>query len=153
MTNNKDKVLKALHDLAATCNDAAEGYGKAAKGVRDTDLSNWLAQVSSDRESYAADLAGSIRDLGDESRNDLHEGGILHRGWVDLEQRIRQKSDLEILQECVAGDTGTIKHYDHALTQDLSSDVRELVVEQRTGVEDVLVALEGRIKRSHSQHA
>src|SRR4051794_6064430 len=121
---DKDKSLKALHDLVATCNDAAEGYGKAAKGVGDTELSNWLAQISNDRQAYGAELTSLIRDLGGEGRTDLHEGGIFHRGWVDLETRIRPKEDREILRECLAGDGGTLKHYDNALARDLDPNIR-----------------------------
>src|SRR4051794_19638122 len=113
MTDHK-KTLKALHDLVATCNDAAEGYAKAAKGVHDGHLSNWLAQASNDRERFAADLSHAIGELGDEPRVDLHEGGILRKGWVDLEQRLRSsgqpvgsKKDVEIIRECIAGDSGS----------------------------------------------
>ena len=88
MPNDK-RTLKAVHDLIATCNDAAEGFGKAAKGVHDTDLSDWLAQASADRVRFAADLTRALKDIGEEPRFDLHEGGILHRGWVDVEQRLR----------------------------------------------------------------
>ena len=79
MTDDK-KALKAVHDLVATCNDAAEGFGKAAKGVHDTDLSNWLAAASADRLRFAAELGHALKQTGDERRLDLHEGGILHRG-------------------------------------------------------------------------
>jgi hypothetical protein len=75
----------------------------------------------------------------------LHEGGILHRGWVDLEQRLRPKDDYEILQECIVGDTGTLKHYDHALAQDLPPSVRSFVEEQRTAVERDLIFLRGKV--------
>jgi uncharacterized protein (TIGR02284 family) len=147
MTNSK--TLKAMHDLAATCNDAAEGYGKAAKGVHDKELSNWLAQASADRERFAAEIENAIRHMGDQPRQDWHEGGILHKGWVDLDQRLRStephlhsKDDKQILRECTAGDSGTLKHYDFALAQDLKQDVREMVIEQRTAVDDNLAYLQ-----------
>ena len=133
---HSEKTSKAIHDLIATCNDAAEGYGKAAKGVRDPELSNWLATASSDREGFAADLSHELQEMGEEARVDLHEGGILHKGWVDLEQSITSKDDIEILRECIAGDSGSLSHYDHALAQELSSDLRSLIVEQRVAVED-----------------
>jgi uncharacterized protein (TIGR02284 family) len=153
MVDDKDKTLKALHDLVATCNDAAEGYAKAAKGVHDTDLSNWLARISNERERFGADLTATIKALGGESRADLHEGGILHAGWMDLEQRPRPKDERDILQSCIAGDTGTLKHYDHALAQDLSPGVRSIVEEQRTAVERDLASLQSGAKQHKTQHA
>src|SRR5690349_21092999 len=140
-----NKALKAVHDLIATCNDAAEGFAKAAKGVHDSDLSNWLAAASADRGGFAADLTRALEEMGEEPRLDLHEGGILHKGWVDLEQRLRSteqhlhsKDDKEIVRECIAGDSGSLRHYDHALAEDLTSDLRSLIVEQRAAVQDQL---------------
>lgn len=152
MTENK-KALKALHDLIATCNDAAEGFAKAAKGVRDADLSNWLAAASADRDRFAADLSHAVKEMGEQPGLDLHEGGILHKGWVDLEQRLRSKDDTEIIRECIAGDSGTLSHYDHALAQDLPDDLRQMVLEQKTEVVDNLVYLENKGNHRQSQTA
>jgi uncharacterized protein (TIGR02284 family) len=159
MIANK-KTLKALHDLVATCNDAAEGFAKAAKGVHDADLSNWLAQASADRERFAADLSHAIKKMGDQPRVDLHEGGILHKGWVDLEQRLRStephlhsKDDTEIVRECIAGDSGSLSHYDHALAQELDPDLREMIIEQRTTVDDNLVYLQNKVSGQKGQSA
>ena len=158
--NDKTKTSKALHDLVATCNDAAEGFAKAAKGVHDRDLSDWLAAASADREHFAAELSHALRQMGEEPRLDLHEGGILHKGWVDLEQRLRStephlhsKDDYEIIRECIAGDSGSLSHYDHALAQDLNEDLRSLIVQQRVAVEDNLVYLESRVSRHRNQTA
>lgn len=108
-----EKTSKAIHDLVATCNDAAEGFAEAAKGVHETGLSDWLAAASADREHFAADLNHALEEMGEKPRLDLHEGGILHKGWVDLEQRLRSteqhlhsKDDQEIIRECIAGDLG-----------------------------------------------
>jgi uncharacterized protein (TIGR02284 family) len=159
MSNNQ-KTLKALHDLIATCNDAAEGFAKAAKGVHDRELSDWLAQASADREHFAADLRSAIEEMGEQAGVDLHEGGILHRGWVDLEQRLRStephlhsKDDKEIIRECVAGDSGTLRHYDHALAQELTPELRALIVEQRTAVDDNLVYLQNKVSLKRNQTA
>ena len=159
MIENK-KTSKALHDLVATCNDAAEGFAKAAKGVHGTDLSNWLAQASSDRERFAADLSHAIKELGEQPGVDLHEGGILHKGWVDLEQRLRStephlrsKDDKEIVRECIAGDSGSLSHYDHALAREMNRDLRSLIIEQRSAVEDNLTYLQSMVDRQESRPA
>jgi uncharacterized protein (TIGR02284 family) len=151
--NIKDKALKALHDLVATCNDAAEGYAKAAKAVHSEELRNWLARISNERERFAVDLSEAISELGGQPRTDLHEGGILHGGWVDLEQRLRPKEDQELLQECILGDTGTLKHYDHALAQDLPPSIRSIVEGQRAAVERDLDSLRSRVSQYKTQHA
>lgn len=153
MPEDKDRIQRALHDLVATCNDAAEGYAKAAKGVHDTDLSNWLARVSNERERFGAELTKEIQKLGGSPRTDLHEGGILHSGWVDLEQSLRPRDEAVILQECIAGDIGTLKHYGHALAEDLAPDVRTTVEAQSRAVEDNIATLRGRANQGKAQHA
>ena len=153
MPNDKNTALKALHDLAATSNDAAEGYAKAAKGVRDRELSDWLAHVSDDRQRFASDIVNALAQLGGHAGTDLHEGGILHRGWVDLEQSLRPKDDSEILGECIAGDSGTLKHYDHALQQDLPDPLRALLTEQRAAVQRDLSTLDRSAHRHKAHHA
>jgi hypothetical protein len=54
---------------------------------------------------------------------------------VDLEQSSRPKDKNEILRECIAGDSGTLKHYAHALEQNLPAEARTLVQQQRAAVE------------------
>jgi uncharacterized protein (TIGR02284 family) len=121
--------------------------------VHDTDLSNWLARVSEERERFASDLERSVQERGGSARQDLHEGGILHAGWVDLEQSLRPKDKREILLECIAGDSGTLKHYDHALAEELPANVRPVVEKQRKMVEDDLSTLRGRTGQQRAQHA
>src|SRR3982751_6467253 len=142
MTDN-ERTVKALHDVIATSNDAAEGFAKAAKGVHDTELSNWLAAASDQREGFSGDLRKELKNMGEEPRLDLHAGGILRKGWVDLEQRLRStaphrhsKDDKEIIRECIAGESGSLAHLDHALAQNLNEDTRALVQLQRTRVHD-----------------
>jgi uncharacterized protein (TIGR02284 family) len=159
MTGNENAV-KALHDLIATSNDAVEGFGKAAKGVHDRELSDWLAAASNQREGFSADLAKELKNMGEEPRLDLHVGGILHKGWVDLEQRLRStashahsKDDKEIIRECISGESGSLSHFDHALAQNLNEDVRALVLLQRTTVQDDLTYLQSRVDRGHAHSA
>lgn len=153
MNDEKDSVSRALHDLAAACNDAAEGYAKAAKGVHDRELSNWLTQISGERSRFSADLGKTISRLGGSAGTDLHQGGILHSGWVDLEQRLRSKSDPEILRECLAGDSGTIKHYASALSLGLSSHVRSTVEQQRIAIERDIADIQQKINSGSARKA
>jgi uncharacterized protein (TIGR02284 family) len=155
-----ESALRALHDLIATSNDAAEGFAKAAKGVHDRELSDWLAAASNQREGFSAELNKELKNMGEEPRLDLHEGGILHKGWVDLEQRLRStaphlhsKDDKEIIRECLAGESGSLQHFDHALAQNLNEDVRALVVLQRTRLQDDLNYLQSRVDRGGAHSA
>jgi uncharacterized protein (TIGR02284 family) len=146
MTHDQDTVVKALNDLIATCYDAEEGYAKAAKGVHDHDLSGRLTSLSGERGKFARRLSAVVLQLGGEPATDAHYGGILHSGWVDLETRIRPKSEHDILEDCRRGDEGTLKHYRHALDQDLPEEARTVVERQRKQIESDLNSLAARHK-------
>jgi uncharacterized protein (TIGR02284 family) len=49
MNNDQKTAVRALNDLIATCHDSEEGYAKAAKGVRDNELSDRLSSISGQR--------------------------------------------------------------------------------------------------------
>ncbi len=153
MAAANEAAVKALNDLIATCHDAEEGYAKAAKGVHHARLSDRLASISGARGRFAAELSGLIAGLGCEPVPGAHFGGILHRGWVDLETRIRSKSEIEIVQECRAGDEGTLKHYRHALSVDLPQAARPVVERQLEAVESDLHGLEDLMQKGRVQHA
>ena len=151
MASDEGKISKALHDLVATCNDSAEGYGKAAKGVHDDALSDRLAQISGERLRFAEELTKLATASGEAPRNDLHEGGILHSGWVDLETRIRPKTQRDILEDGIRGDEGTLKHYDHALALNPANPT--ILRDQRRCVERDLEFLRGSLTKTRAQKA
>lgn len=154
MASNEDKAVQVLNDLVATCHDAEEGYAKAAKGVHDRAISDRLTGISGERERFAAELREQVRKLGQSAATDAHYGGILHRGWVDLETRIRPKNQHDLVQDCQRGDEGTLKHYDHALQQELPDAARPVVERQRAQIQTDLDYLKSLLtEKGASQHA
>jgi uncharacterized protein (TIGR02284 family) len=127
--------------------DSEEGYAKAAKGVHNDELRDRLTDISGRRGEFADELRTLASGSGAPSSTDAHFGGILHRGWVDLETRLRGKDDTQILRECLAGDEGTLKHYDHTLEQLLPDHVRLVVNRQRNHVQTGIDWLESRLGR------
>jgi uncharacterized protein (TIGR02284 family) len=153
MADHDTSVLKALNDLIATCHDAEEGYAKAAKGVHDNALSDQLTKISGRRGQFADELGKIVSSLGGQLATDAHYGGILHSGWVDLETRVRPKNERDILQDCQRGDEGTLKHYGHALDQQLPENARAVVERQRSAIQNELDTLQNRIAHGKNQHA
>ncbi len=146
MANDSERSIKLLNDLIATCYDAEEGYAKAAKGVHDHELSGRLTALSGERGKFARRLSAVVLQLGGEPATDAHYGGILHSGWVDLETRIRPKDEHDILEDCRRGDEGTLKHYQHALDQELPEEARIAVERQRRQIESEIASLSVRHK-------
>lgn len=137
-----DKLPKRLNDLISTLMDSNEGFLKAAKGVHDDGLRNTLTATANRR----ADMANELRrraEQADVAPAQLgHAGGVLHSGWVDLEQRIRPKDDATIIADCRRGENGTLKHFRHALdTGVLSEDLRGVAEAQAKEIERTLEEL------------
>ena len=153
MADQDTSAIKALNDLIATCRDAEEGYAKAAKGVHDSALSDQLTGISGQRGQFADELGAVVSGLGGQAATDAHYGGILHSGWVDLEARIRPKEERDILEDCRRGDEGTLKHYGHALDQQLSKEIRATVERQRNAIQNDLNTLQNRISHGKGHHA
>jgi len=63
-----------------------------------------LVDISSERSRFAMELGAQVSQEGGKPASDAHYGGILHRGWIDLETRIRPKAAIEILRGCLRGD-------------------------------------------------
>jgi uncharacterized protein (TIGR02284 family) len=152
MADDNTRILKALNDLIATCHDAEEGYAKAAKGVHDHELSDHLTGISGQRGKFADELGSVVGSLGGSLATDAHYGGILHSGWVDLETRIRPKNEHDILDDCRRGDEGTLKHYDHALAQELPEQARAIAERQRNAIQNDLDQLSSRISHAKGHH-
>jgi len=148
MAHGHLELIEALRDLAATCRDAEEGYNKAAKGVHNDDLRRIFDKYSVERAEFARQLDEQIRRLGGGETEDIgHGGGVLRRGWVDLEQRIRPKGDSEIIENCADGDEGSLRHYAHALGLPFDEEVRSILRHQEAATRSAVEHLRGAAPR------
>jgi uncharacterized protein (TIGR02284 family) len=141
--NGNEEQVKALNDLISTCRDSEEGFGKAAKGVRSDYVRDQLMRIVQARHEFVEQLQNCVRRLGAEPAQRGHGGGVLHRGWVDLEQRTRPEDDRQLLDDCAGGEETTIGHYAHALAQSLPADIRQMLRTQLTAVEEAIENVRG----------
>ena len=143
MENIERETIDTLNDLIATCRDSQEGFLKAAKGVHDEQWGEILTGIANVRDRFAGDLEAEVRRWGAHPETTGHLGEILHRGWVDLEARIRPRLDETLLADCARGEEATEKHYLHALARDLPPDVHAMIEEQYRNVRETLRQLRG----------
>jgi uncharacterized protein (TIGR02284 family) len=133
---------RILNDLIATCRDSAEGFGKAAKGAHSDQLREQLTDIERSRSDFADQLADLARNLGFEPETTGHIGEILHRGWVDLETRIRPETDGHLIEGCRRGEEGTLRHFESALgREEFPAGARGLVEQQREQIREDLEKL------------
>jgi uncharacterized protein (TIGR02284 family) len=135
-------LVQLLNDLISSLRDSQEGLDKAAKGAHSDDLRSTFDAISVKRAAFAEELGGEVERLGGKAAQMGHGGGPLSAGWVELESRIRPKSDAEFIANCERGEENTIKHYDHALSQDdLPGEIRAVIAGQRSSVEETIEQL------------
>jgi uncharacterized protein (TIGR02284 family) len=130
--------VKTLNDLISTCRDSEEGFGKAAKGVRSDYLREQLMKIVQARHDFVDQLTDMVRRLGAEPAERGHGGGVLHRGWVDLEQRTRPADDQRLLTECGRGEETTVNHYAHALEQNLPEDIQQVLRTHLAAIQETI---------------
>jgi uncharacterized protein (TIGR02284 family) len=134
--------MKVLRDLASTCRDAEEGYNKAAKGAHSDDLRALFDRYSAERASFAAEYDDFVRTLSGERGDTGHGGGPLRRGWVDLESRIRPRSDAELATMAADGDEGGLEHFERALTIEIiPADVRSAITRHTAAIRSAASSL------------
>lgn len=141
MREDNEELIKVLNDLIATSHDSEEGFGKAAKGVHSDELREMFTEISRQRAGFAVELEQHVRRLGGQPDTTGHYGAILHRGWGDLEARIRPKDDPEFLAEVRRGEESSLKHFDHALSRDLPADIRALAEQQANRIRETIERL------------
>ncbi|HEY1339784.1 MAG TPA: PA2169 family four-helix-bundle protein [Bryobacteraceae bacterium] len=135
------ELIDTLNDLIATCRDSEEGFGKAAKGVHSDNLRTRFTGIAARRAEFADELAGCVQEVGGKQAESAHVSSIQHKGWRDLEESSRPKSDALFLKECETGEENTLRHYEQALTVDLTPRIRAVVERQRLAVQETLLEL------------
>ena len=137
-----DELVKIFGDLAATCRDAEEGFNKAAKGAHSDDMRSAFDRYAVERAEFAAVWDRFAEQYGGASGETGHGGGVLRRGWSDLETRIRPADDHELAVHAAEGDEGGLKHFSHALESEiLPDDVRSEVQRQMASIRNTCSAL------------
>jgi uncharacterized protein (TIGR02284 family) len=147
MAGTNEQSIRILNDLIATARDGEEGFGKAAKGVHSDELREVFTAELQQWGRWAGELEGEVRMLGGEPATMGHYGAVLDRGWGDLEQRIRPKSDAEFLADCQRGAQSSLKHFRGALEKDLPPTARSLVRIHAREIEQSIDRL-GRVERT-----
>ena len=134
-------LIKILKDLASTCRDAEEGYNKAAKGAHNDEVRAIFDRYSVERSKFAAEWDEFVRQEGDTEGDTGHGGGPLGAGWVDLEQRIRPKSDVELMLDAAKGEEGGLEHYRHAMLNGVPENMFPVLERQMAAIQQAVETL------------
>jgi conserved hypothetical protein len=122
---------KTIDDLIETLKDGQEGFKQAAEGVKDPQLKSLFDQYSRQRASFAMELQGEARSMGEsEPETSGSAAGALHRGWINLKSALTRGDDHAILAECERGEDSAVEEFKKAVNNGLSAPVQQIVSRQ-----------------------
>lgn len=144
MENTNDKLKEQLEHLLLICNDGMEGYRKAADNSKGIEFKTLFTDYVIQRAEYANELKAQIRQLGGDADNQTGGTlGTLHRLWIDIKYRLSSDEEHAALDACITGEKAALSSYDEVLQDTtLSPELRELIQDQRDGIERALIKAE-----------
>lgn len=141
-------AVTVLNQLILACDDASEGFRKAAQDAEESSLKTLFAGYSAERERFAAELRTAVAAHGGKPQTSEHAGAALRRGWMGLKEIIGNK-DKAIIDECEAGEDDALKAYRSAAEKQLPGVLGEIINRQYAAVQEA----HNRVRElKHSRH-
>ena len=129
-----DDVTKRLNELIETSKDGEQGFLKAARDTKTSDLSALFAQCAQRCAEGARELQSLVREMGGDPEKSGSAAAALHRGWISVKEAVSSRDDKAILDEVDRGEDYAKEQYRQALEHDLPANVRMVVEKQYRGV-------------------
>ena len=138
MANNDS--THTVNELIETLKDGEKGFRTAADDVKDSNVKATFQEFARQRSQMAAELASHLR--GTDAKTSPDSGsisGAAHRGWMNIKSALGG-GEKAILDEAERGEDVAVKAYEDAMTQQLPSDVAQIVKQQY-----------GQVKQAHDR--
>ena len=134
-----NELIGVLNDLIRINRDRTEGYEKAVKELKptDIDLSTMFTNMATTSVQNASELAAEVTRLGGEPASDTTQSGKLYRVWMDIRAGISARDRKSILSLCEFGEDAALKAYKLALESDaeIPASIRQLILDQKDGLQ------------------
>ena len=138
MTNNNEKLAETLNDLLQINNDRIEGYERASRETKDSDvdLQATFHKMADESRKYKRELEERILSLGETPATDTTMAGKIYRVWMDVKNTFTGSDRESILASCEFGEDAAQKAYNEALETDaeMDADTRQLIMEQKNSL-------------------
>ena len=135
---NIANTIEVLKRLLKINNDRAEDYRKAGAGAKQADLKPVFQGIADESRKNITQLEGEIKKQGGESEafNATPEGKIL-LAWIDFKAAFTGRDRDSVLASVEQGYNKAHQGYQDAIaSNDLSSEIRQLVRNQNVGLEN-----------------
>ena len=144
MATNENNV-EILNDLIRINNDRVIGYSKAIEELKDEDkdIHNVLQSFILTSKKNISELTDLVFKNGGEPASDTTAAGKIYRAWMDVKATFTGHDLQAILNACEYGEDAAQRSYKTAMEDDadVSSDVSELIVEQKSSLQRELDAV------------
>lgn len=129
MHHDHEHDIKVLNTLTATTLDSMKGYRDACGDTGGT-YNELFSSMAEERSRVASELQAHVRQHGGDPEDDSSTMGDLHRGFMNLKDKITGTDDKAVINEVERGEDYIKDKYEVALKDDeLSPDCR-LVIER-----------------------
>ena len=129
-----DNVTSQLNELIETSKDGEQGFLKAARDTKTSELSTLFTRCAQRCAEGARELQALVRKLGGDPDQSGSVAGAMHRGWVSVKEAVSSRDDKAILEEVERGEDYAKAQYRKAIEQALPADVKAVVERQYQGV-------------------
>lgn len=137
MHTAEDKYISVLQDLILINNDRFEGYQKAAEETKDNSLKDLFHKYSHQSKGFVSELRGLIHDQDEQpDRGETTLSGKLYRVWMDVKAGLAANDRKATLNSCEFGEDVALGTYREALDDELSGEVRSVVLRQQTEIRE-----------------
>jgi len=120
-----------LNDLIEINNDRVEGYGKAIKEVKDSDLHVIFESMIGQSRQFLIELKELVRIEGEQPADGTTIRGKIYRVWMDVKAAFSGNDRQTVLNSCEFGEDAAQRAYAAALEEDLTPEVKALVEKQK----------------------
>lgn len=112
--------------------DSKLGYGDTARRTDDPRLMDLLESISHDRIGKVSTLSNTLQDRGVKPPHSGTFKGTLHRVWIALRDVVSNTNDVNMVSECLRGESYLIGRIDEAMKdQEVEQDVKAILKVQR----------------------
>ena len=110
------QLVQNLQELLAKNYDANKGFIKAMKETQNHDLKEYLKVRALIHHRYATQLDKIIHSLNEHPVEEGSAMGRFQQAWMDVVHRFTGNNDETIFDECLRGQSATIREYKNKLT-------------------------------------
>jgi uncharacterized protein (TIGR02284 family) len=130
---------KTTKDLMEVLADGREGFQTGAEKLQETDspeIATDFRRLAQQRDSFYTQLETMAAQYGDDVEETGSVAATLHRGWMSLKDAISGSSAKGVVDAAEQGEAHAVKVYRNALEDDISPDLRTVVQQQCTEIEE-----------------